>query len=133
MYNNYKAAVNQYKTQSIITASPEELTLKLYNGCLRFISIGKEAIKQKKYDVSNINIQKAQNIIFELSATLDMSYPISKDMEKLYDYINSKLIEGNMKKDISILEEAQGLVTEFRDTWGQAMKSSREEGKKSAV
>lgn len=133
MYNNYKAAANQYKTQSIITASPEELTLKLYNGCLKFISIGKEAIKQKKYDTSNTNIQKAQNIILELSATLDMSYEISKDMKKLYDYINSKLVEGNMKKDISLLEEAQGLVTEFRDVWGQAMKLSREEGKKSAV
>lgn len=133
MYNNYQAAANTYKTQSIITASPEELTLKLYNGCLRFINIGKEAIKQKKYDISNTNIQKAQNIIIELSDTLDMSYEISKDMKKLYDYIYSKLIEGNIKKDISSLEEAQVLVTEFRDTWGQAMITNRENGNKNAV
>lgn len=133
MYNKYKTATNQYQTQSIMTATPEELTLMLYNGCLKFINIGKEAIKLKKYDLANINVQKAQNIIIELSVTLDMSYDVSNNIKKMYDYISSKLMEGNMKKDIAILDEAQLLVTEFRDTWSQAMKLRAREGTKSVI
>ena len=116
----------QYKTQSINTSTPEELTLKLYEGCIKFINIAIIAIDENDIQKSNANILKAQNIINELNITLDMNYEISNNLRQLYDYLHTRLIEANLKKDKSILEEVKDFVVEFRDTWKQAMKLARQ-------
>jgi flagellar protein FliS len=115
-----------YQQNSVNTASPGELTLMLYNGCLKFIHIAKNAIKTKDIQVKNTNIQKAQKIIQELMVTLNQDLEVSKDMLSLYDYMNRRLIEANIKSDASILEEVEGLVTEFRDTWKQVIQINRQ-------
>ncbi|MBT2757194.1 flagellar export chaperone FliS [Mesobacillus foraminis] len=115
-----------YQQNSVNTASPGELTLMLYNGCLKFIHIAKNAIQTKDIQVKNTNIQKAQKIIQELMVTLNQDLEVSKDMLSLYDYMNRRLIEANIKSDESILEEVEGLVTEFRDTWKQVIQIHRQ-------
>lgn len=114
-----------YQQNSVNTASPGDLTLMLYNGCLKFISIAKHAISEKQIETKNTNIQKAQNIIQELMVTLNMDLDVSKDMMSLYDYINRRLVEANIKNDVAILEEVEGLVTDFRDTWKQVIQMNR--------
>lgn len=114
-----------YKNNSVNTASPAELTLMLYNGCLKFIRYGKKGIEDQNMELKNTNIQKAQNIITELMVTLDQNTPISKEIMPLYDYINQLLIEANIKNDIGLLEEAFDLVEEFRDTWREVIKQTR--------
>ncbi|NAW45068.1 flagellar export chaperone FliS, partial [Salmonella sp. gx-f4] len=84
------------------------------NGCLKFINLAKASIEQKNIQEKIINIQKAQNIIHELMVTLKMEYDISKKMMSLYDYINRRLIESNIKNDSTILNEVEELITEFR-------------------
>ncbi|TCN26752.1 flagellar export chaperone FliS [Mesobacillus foraminis] len=115
-----------YQQNSVNTASPGELTLMLYNGCLKFIHIAKNAIQTKDIQVKNTNIQKAQKIIQELMVTLNQDLEVSKDMLSLYDYMNRRLIEANIKSDAGILEEVEGLVTEFRDTWKQVIQINRQ-------
>ncbi|MDL4839229.1 flagellar export chaperone FliS [Aquibacillus rhizosphaerae] len=122
MINQYQA----YKTNSVTTASPGELTLMLYNGCLKFIKQSKRSIEQENYELKNTTIQKAQKIIQELMVTLDQDTDIAKEMMPLYDYINRQLMEANLKNDSAILEEVEGLVTEFRDTWKEVIKLSRQ-------
>ncbi|SDC58320.1 flagellar protein FliS [Pelagirhabdus alkalitolerans] len=114
-----------YKNNSVNTASPAELTLMLYNGCLKFIKHAKKGIENKDIQMKNTNIQKAQNIISELMVTLDQDAPIAKDMMPLYDYINRRLIDANVKNDLTILMEAYGLVEQFRDTWKEVVKKTR--------
>jgi len=114
-----------YKNNSVNTASPAELTLMLYNGCLKFIRYGKKGIEDQNMELKNTNIQKAQNIITELMVTLDQNTPISKEIMPLYDYINQLLIKANIKNDIGLLEEAFDLVEEFRDTWREVIKQTR--------
>lgn len=114
-----------YQQNSVNTASPGELTLMLYNGCLKFINLAKEALKEKNIQEKNINIQKAQNIITELMATLDPKYEIANQMMSLYDFIRRKLIEANVKNSIESLEEAESLVVEFRDTWKEVIRINR--------
>ncbi len=114
-----------YKNNSVNTASPSELTLMLYNGCLKFIRYGKKGIEDQNMELKNTNIQKAQNIITELMVTLDQDAPISKEIMPLYDYINQLLIEANIKNDIELLTEAFELVEEFRDTWQEVIKQTR--------
>ncbi|WP_341202107.1 flagellar export chaperone FliS [Planomicrobium okeanokoites] len=110
-----------YQQNSVITASPQELTLMLYNGCLKFIKLAKRAMEEGKIEEKNTNLLKAQAIIQEFQITLDRDIEISEGLAQLYEYINFRLIEANMKNDLAILEEAEAQVKELRDTWKEAM------------
>ena len=115
-----------YKQNSVNTASPGELTLMLYNGCLKFIGLAKNAIQNNDIATRNVNIQKAQNIIQELMVTLNMEIPISKNFMSLYDFMNRQLIKANIVSDIKILEDVEFLLVEFRDTWKEAIQINRQ-------
>jgi flagellar protein FliS len=120
--NPYQA----YQNNSVTTASPGELTLMLYNGCLKFIGLAKEAIENKQIETKNTNIQKAQNIIHEFMVTLNMDVALSNELMPLYDYMNRRLIDANLKNDVSILEEVESMVMEMRDTWKQVIQMNRQ-------
>ena len=120
-------AADAYKRQQVMTATPEALTLMLYNGCLKFIKEGVEALAEKHYETANESLQKAQNIISEFRVTLNMDYEISHPLLPLYNYAYDRLVEGNMKSDPTIIAEASDIMTELRDAWAQAMKKAREE------
>lgn len=117
----------RYKQTSVETASPGELTLMLYQGCLKFIRLGKKAIENKDIENKNINLQKAQAIIQELMVTLNMDIDISKNLLQMYDYLYRRLIEANMKEDIDILNEVEGFVLDFHDTWKQVIQLNRQQ------
>ncbi|MEK4079046.1 flagellar export chaperone FliS [Solibacillus sp. FSL K6-1126] len=121
------AAFNAYKQNSVTTASPGELTLMLYNGCLKFLTRAKKAIEEKNIEEKNTNIQKAQAIISELMSTLNKDLEVSKQMIPLYDYMNRRLMEANINNDSAIIVEVEGLVTEFRDTWKEVIKITRQQ------
>ena len=122
LHNPYQA----YQSNAVTTASPGELTLMLYNGCLRFMKAARMAMENKEIEKKNENLIKAQNIISELRLTLNMEMEVSKNMMAMYDYILRRLIEANMKNDTAILDEAEELVTGFRDTWKQAIQLNRQ-------
>ena len=121
--NNPYAA---YQNNSVNTASPGELTLMLYNGSLKFIHIAKKAIEDKNIELKNTNIQKIQAIVNELMVTLNTDLEVSQNLMSLYDYINHRLTEANIKNDVSILEEVEGLITDFRDTWKEVIQLNRQ-------
>lgn len=121
------SAHNAYKQNSVTTASPGELTLMLYNGCLKFLTLAKKAMLDKDIQTKNTNLQKAQAIITELMVTLDMNVPISKEIQPLYDYMNRRLLEANIKNDPAIIDEVAGLMTEFRDTWKEVILLNRQQ------
>jgi flagellar protein FliS len=115
----------QYKQNMAMTAPPQELTLMLYDGAIKFIKQAIMYTQEKKYDkASHFNV-RAQDIISELNTTLDMQYEISHNLRSLYDYMMRRLVEANIKKDANILDEVLGFVTELRDTWKEAMKLAR--------
>jgi flagellar protein FliS len=121
--NPYQA----YQENSVLTASPGDLTLMLYNGCLKFLNLAKKAIEEKNITEKNTNLQKAQNIINELMVTLNMDIEISKQMMALYDFVRIKLIEANVKNDLAALEEAESIMIEFRDTWKEVIMLNRQQ------
>ncbi|WP_252502412.1 flagellar export chaperone FliS [Sporosarcina sp. Marseille-Q4943] len=114
-----------YQNNTVNTSTPGELTLMLYNGCLKFILQAKKALEQGNIEEKNTATQKAQAIVSELMITLDMSVPVSENMMVLYDFVNNRLIEGNIKNDIALYDEAAGIITEFRDTWKQVIQINR--------
>lgn len=115
----------QYQQQSILTASPQDLTLMLYNGCIKFLKQAELAIEQKDIAGSHAALQRAQDIVLEFMSTLDMQYEVSHSLMPLYDYIHRRMIEGNIKKDASIVKECIDLVSELRDTWVEAVRLNR--------
>ena len=120
-------AFNAYKQNSVTTASPGELTLMLYNGCLKFLNKAKQSIADKNIEERNNYIQRSQAIIGELMSTLNMDIEISKQMLPLYEYMSHRLTEANIKNDPAIIVEVEGLVTEFRDTWKEVIKITRQQ------
>lgn len=118
MTNNPYAKIKQ---NSIMTASPQELTLMLYNGAIKFGNQAVEAINNKDLETAHNKIIRVDDIILEFIASLDHSYEVAETMALLYDYMHERLIEANMKKDVEILEEVIGYLREFRDTWKEAM------------
>ncbi|MEQ6854607.1 flagellar export chaperone FliS [Lysinibacillus capsici] len=120
-------AQNAYKQNSVTTASPGELTLMLYNGCLKFLHKAKLAIQEKNIEEKNTNLQKAQSIIGELMSTLNMDVEVSKQLLPLYEFLNRRLVEANIQNDVAIIEEVEGFVTEFRDTWKEVIRINRQQ------
>lgn len=118
----------QYGNNKIMTASPAELTLMLYEGAIKFCNIAIMGVKQKDIEKAHKNIVKAENIIGYLRETLDMKYPVAQDFENIYVYLHERLIEANMKKDVEILEEVCGHLRSVRDTWKEVMRFGREKG-----
>ena len=118
-------AAATYQDSKILTASPAELTLMLYEGAIKFCNLALMALEKKDYEKVNLNILKAERIISEFRATLDFKYPVAKDFDNVYDYIYRGLIDANIKKDKDILEEALGYIREMRDTWKEVMKLAK--------
>lgn len=118
-------AYDAYAKNKILTASPAELTLMLYEGAIKFCNIAIVAVEKKDYNKANTNIQKTENIIEEFQATLNHKYPVAKDFDNVYTYIMQRLVEANMKKDAEILEEVLGHLRTMRDTWKEVMKRTK--------
>lgn len=127
MRQNAARSAEVYRQQQVMTATPEALTLMLYNGAIKFINESIEASKKKEYEKANTSCIKAQNIISEFRLTLKMEYEISKNLLALYNYAYDRLVEGNMNEDITKLEEAKDILSELRDAWNQAMKAFKNE------
>lgn len=115
-------AYSAYATNKILTATPAELTLMLYEGAIKFCNIAVKAIEDKDIEKSHINIVKAEKIIEEFQATLNHKYEVAKDFDNVYNYLRDRLIEANMKKDKEILEEVLGHLRTMRDTWKEVMR-----------
>ena len=124
-YKQHQYAYQQYQSNSVYTAAPAELTLMLYNGAIKFCNQGIEAITNKRIENANRAIIKAQDIIVELRATLDESYPIALEFDRMYAFIIRLLKEANVAKDGERLIQARDLIKELRDLWKEVMAKGR--------
>lgn len=121
-------AFAQYNNNKVLTATPAELTLMLYEGAIKFCNIAGIAMEQKNIQKAHTNIIKTQKIIEYLRQTLDMKYPVAKDFEDIYVYLEKRLVEANVKKDHEVLNECLGHLRAVRDTWKEVMRLNRGKG-----
>jgi flagellar protein FliS len=122
-------AHNQYIQTQVNTAIPGELTLMLYNGCLRFMKQALLDLENNDYEKKNVNINKSQDILDELLITLNYNYEISTNLSALYVFIKEKLFEASIKLNIESLQVSIDLVTDLRDTWAEALKLTKQKTK----
>ena len=126
-YNGY----NAYKKNSVNFASKEQLLLMLVEGAVKFAKIGRQAIVDKDIKKAHDNIVKTQNIYYELMATIDVEAAgeWGESLFKVYDFIVRRLVDANIKKDITIMDEVIPLIEDIKMTWEEAYKVAKTQGK----
>lgn len=117
--NNGYAA---YQNSKIMTASPAEITLMLYEGAIKFCNIAIMGIEEGNVEKAHANIMKVEHIIEEFQMTLNRKYPVAQDFDNVYVYLLQRLLDANMTKDRDILEEVLGHLRVMRDTWKEVMR-----------
>ena len=124
---NYQKKAKEYQKVSLETASPGQIILMLFDGALRFIDGAIVAFdiktKREKNEKMNYNIQRAVYIIAELRSSLnhEVGGEFSKKMEGLYEYMEIKLFEANLRKDVDKLNEVKRHLVEVRNAWAQML------------
>lgn len=115
----------QYANNRVMTASPAELTLMLYEGAIKFCNIAIMGIEEGSIQKAHDNIMKAERIVQELKITLNHKYPVAQDFENIYNYLIRRLHEANIQKDKEILEEVNEHLRGVRDTWKEVMRLNK--------
>lgn len=114
-----------YQKNKILTASPAQLTLMLYDGAIKFCNLAIMAIEENDIQKAHNNIKKVERIIEEFRATLNFKYPVAQDFDNVYKYLYDRLVEANFHKDKEVLEEVLEHLRSMRATWEEVMKHSR--------
>lgn len=122
-------AYAKYNNSKVLTASPAELTLMLYDGAIKFCNIAIMGIEQNDIEKAHINIRKVERIIEEFRSTLDRKYAVAEDFDRVYVYLLQRLLEANIKKDKAILEEINMHLRSMRDNWKEVMRINKEKGR----
>ena len=122
-------AYARYNNSKVLTASPAELTLMLYEGAIKFCNIAIIGIEQNDIQKAHTNIRKVERIIDEFRSTLDRNYAVAEDFDRVYVYLLKRLLEANIKKDKAILEEVNMHLRSMRDNWKEVMRINKEKGR----
>jgi len=117
-----------YRTNAVLTASPGQLVLMLYDGALKALAIAQAAFERPEEDfhrieIINAQILKAQAIINELQSGLNFEVggEFARTMHRLYDYHYRRLLEANLRKQVGPVVEVERLLRELRDAWAEML------------
>ena len=121
---------NEYLRNAVMTASPEQLHLMLYDGAIRFTRQGVEGIRQNKWEDAFNGFSRAQKIILEMTNSLnyDVDRKLCPRMAGLYNFLYKKLVEASVQRDPKIGEEVLKLLEYQRGTWVMLIDKLRQEG-----
>ncbi len=119
---NSQAAANYLRTK-VLTATPEQLQLMLYDGALRFGDQARAALNDKNYEQSYLLIARMQKILTELTSSLkhDIWPELCGKLAALYNFAYRKLIDANIEHQVEALDEAMTVLRYQRDTWAMMM------------
>ncbi len=120
----------EYLKNAVLTATPEQLHLMLYDGAIRFTTRGQEAIRAKDREAAFTALERAQLIVLEMSAGIrrDINPEIADRMGALYNFVYRRLIEANINQDEQAAEDALRILRYQRETWVLLMEKLKKEG-----
>jgi flagellar biosynthetic protein FliS len=111
---------DRYKQDYISTASPADLIIMLYDGCIKKIKLAQIYLESGSIEETNRALIGAQDIVRELMSSLDMSFEISKDLFKLYDFMLNELVQMNITKDFGSAPAVLDMLTTLKNAWCEA-------------
>jgi flagellar protein FliS len=111
--------VSAYQETSIATESKGRLVVMLYDGAIKFMRLATKELEAKDYEAKGRYIDRAQDIINELNAVLDMESggEIAANLRKLYVFMSKRLSEANVQRDPQIIREVISLMEELNKGW----------------
>lgn len=116
--NNY--GYQQYKEQSVTTMTSGEMLILLYDETLKRLARAEFALKQSNFELFDASIVRAQEIIQYLMDTLDWKYPISGELQRLYQFFLYELTRIQAGRNVTVIEELKPLIADLRDTFKEA-------------
>ena len=116
-----RTGADAYRRIEAESRSPVELVVMLYDGALRFIAEARRASARNDIAARAAAIDRTLAIIAELQSTLDIEQggPVAQELDRLYTYINSRLLDVTLRQDRGALDDAQKVLTTLRDGWAQ--------------
>jgi len=125
--NSY--TINQYQNNHILTASPEQLLLMLYDGAIRFTRQAIQGMEQGDMAVAHHGIKKSLAIITEFTNSLnhEIGGEIAENLDALYSFMIRELTLGNLHKDTEKLRVVERLLVDLRATWGEAVELNKKQ------
>ncbi len=121
MANSYQ----QYVRHDVMMATPMELVVMLYTGCIKKLRLAQMAIGKKDYEAANNNLQKARDIVIELMMGLDLQYDIARDLMAIYDFVNRQIMRISASKDASMIDSVVEIMSGIRESWIQIQKENK--------
>ena len=118
---------SQYKKQSVTTMTPVEVVIKLYSEIERQLAIGINCVEVKDYAKSNTAFVKAEECIDALRESLDMSVPISQNLDSLYIFFYKEIVKANISHDCTEIKKIIPMFGELRDAFTQVSQMTKEE------
>jgi len=114
-----RQAANSYLQTEVQSRTAIELVVMLYDGALRFTAQARDAIERKDIPARREAITRTLAIVSELQSTLDMEKggAIAESLDRLYVYVNGRLIDASFKQDVGPIDEAAKVLTALRDAW----------------
>ena len=114
-----KGTDNPYLRDAVMTATPEQLQLMLYDAAIRFATQAREAIQACEIEKSYDLLTRAQNVVREMENGLrhEQAPELCERMAALYRFVFSKLVDANVKKDVTAIDEAVKVLGHQRETW----------------
>jgi len=114
---------NSYFRTKVLTATPEQLQMMLYDGAIRFCTLGREALAARNWEQSYNHISRAQKIILEMSCSLkhDIAPDLCAKLAGLYSYVYRLLVDANIQHRIEAIDEAISLLQYQRETWAMLL------------
>jgi flagellar secretion chaperone FliS len=119
----------EYLRSAVLTASPEQLVLMLYDGAIRFTSRGREGILAKDREAAFEALDRAQLIVLELSGGIrrEANPEIADQMASLYSFVYRRLVEANIYQDVSAVDDGLRVLRYQRETWQLLMQKLQQE------
>jgi len=119
MANDFEKGKMEYLRTKVLTASPEELHLMLYDGAIRFSEEAKSGLESGNLEQAHDALGRAQNIVLEMSSGLDheVNPELCAKMSSLYNFIYRRLVEANLKREIPPIDDALKILNYQRETW----------------
>jgi len=117
----YSAPTAAYKQQSILTATPGQLVVMLYDGCLRFLHQSAHAMREGNIAEAGTRLARAEAIIDELLTTLDLEQGgvIASRLQGIYVFCLRHLMQARLERDAEMIEKVGELLSDLRESWTQ--------------
>jgi flagellar protein FliS len=124
-----RPGLGQYRQASVETADRGRLIIMIYDHCIKWCGIAKEALEAKQLARKAEAAHKVQAGISELMTALDMQKggEVAKNLWRLYDFYSYHIHQGNLKNISKNFSEVQEMMSQLRESWQHALNEVRQD------